>query len=156
MSKRAKPVKKRKRTRENWQHRCLKAEIMLDTELTRYRLVCDWACQRIEKLECISGTLAAWKEKCTATYGRLRSFEEMFDNLKLQEVGDALNLPLGSTITKEILPGIEKLKREKRILLDTLFEVQAENIMQGEDILRQQKELAILRGKPEERVSCQR
>ena len=175
MSKRDKPVKKRKRTnwRRDWEDACAelidcqdalsdsKAEtqdardtvIRLDgylkrahesateecAELMRYRLICDWACQRIEKLECISGTLAAWKEKCTATAGRLRSFEEMFDNLKLQEVGNALNLPLGSTITKEILPGIERLKREKRILLDTLFEVQAENIMQGEDILRQRE-----------------
>ena len=73
-------------------------------ELTRYRLICDWACQRIEKLETQAQTQ----------------------------------------------------QREKRILLDTLFEVQAENIMQGEDILRQRDELIKLRGEPEERVSCQR
>ena len=60
----------------------------------RYRLICDWACQRIEKLEADAG----------------------------------------------------KQQSEKRILLDTLFEVQAENIMQGEDILRQRDELIKLRG----------
>ena len=48
---------------------------------------------------------------------------------------------------------ITKLQKERRILLDTLFEVQAENIMQGEDILRQRDELIKLRGEPAERIS---
>ena len=137
MSKRDKPVKKRKRTnwRRDWEDACAelidcqdalsdsKAEtqdardtvIRLDgylkrahesateecAELMRYRLICDWACQRIEKLETQAQTQ----------------------------------------------------QREKRILLDTLFEVQAENIMQGEDILRQRDELIKLRGEPAERIS---
>ena len=125
MSKRDKPVKKRKRKpRTNWKREwegvCaeLSTVIRLDSHLKRahdsaieegqdtlrYRLICDWACQRIEKLETQAQTQ----------------------------------------------------QREKRILLDTLFEVQAENIMQGEDILRQRDELIKLRGVPGERVSCQR
>ena len=137
MSKRDKPVKKRKRT--NWKQvaqerivrfcqlgnelSVLRAELRayegandecnaqanrlrgklqdVLSELTRYRLICDWACQRIEKLETQAQTQ----------------------------------------------------QREKRILLDTLFEVQAENIMQGEDILRQRDELIKLRGEPAERIS---
>lgn len=95
MSKRAKPVKKRKRT--DWRFHF--GAVL--SELTRYRLICDWACQRIEKLEADAG----------------------------------------------------KQQSEKRILLDTLFEVQAENIMQGEDILRQRDELIKLRGEPAERIS---
>ena len=162
MSKRAKPVKKRKRTnwRRDWEDACAelidcqdalsdsKAEtqdardtvIRLDgylkrahesateecAELMRYRLICDWACQRIEKLEksalgwdvCLLNCCNKWMQTALE-----RSKE------------------------------ITKLQKERRILLDTLFEVQAENLMQGEDILRQRDELIKLRGEPAERIS---
>ena len=135
MSKQAKPVKKRKRTRVDWKARfkdcCRVLEIEIAdlfsarSELTRYRLICDWACQRIEELEMVDLSL----EKS------LTEEQRYIGNLAER---------------------LHTMQSEKRILLDTLFEVQAENIMQGEDILRQRDELIKLRGVSGERVSCQR
>ena len=148
MSKRDKPVKKRKRT--DWRglfrqqvaqeiksreaislaqddsFYAVKRKEEALAELTRYRLICDWACQRIEKLEksalgwdvCLLNCCNKWMQTALE-----RSKE------------------------------ITKLQKERRILLDTLFEVQAENLMQGEDILRQRDELIKLRGEPAERIS---
>lgn len=144
MSKRAKPVKKRKRT--DWKERCqefqrqvldwqeryevsrreavesnawmVERKTMLfsaSNELSKYRLICDWACQRIEELEMVDLSL----EKS------LTEEQRYIGNLAER---------------------LHTMQSEKRILLDTLFEVQAENIMQGEDILRQREELIKLRG----------
>ncbi len=98
-------------------------------ELSRYRLICDWTCQRIEKLEANDS-----------------------EQFRVEHAS--------SVLWNEIAEGWQRkcgaLEQEKRILLETLFVVQAENIMQAEDILRQRDELIKLRGKPEERISCNR
>jgi hypothetical protein len=68
----------------------------------------EWLVVHARKMECELAELHEWKKQALAV---------MPD---FQQIGNALSLPLGSNVSEEILPGINRLKDQRDALADAL------------------------------------